>query len=416
MYKNRLISQRLQRMVDHFPVVVVSGARQVGKRTLIKHLFPDWNLVVFDPVVDISNARADPDLFLDNHPSPLVLDEIQYCPELVPCIKRRVDRDRRPGRYILTGSQQWAVMKAISESLAGRALFLDLEGFSLAEIAESKLPSSWLERYLDDPAAFLQATGAMSRLDWPGTLYERMWRGWLPEVDTLPADLVEEYFVAYLRTYIERDVRLLLDVDDWQQFGRFVQMTAALTAQEVNYSQLGREISVTPQTARRWLGVLKATFQWYESPAWHGNAIKRVSSKPKGYVADTGLACHLLRLSSPSALAGHPAIGALFESTVVAEIRKGISLLAQKPQLYHWRSHGGAEVDLLLERDGVMYPIEIKLGTRLGRKDARGLQMLRETYPDQRVAPGVVIAPVERFEQLTEQDYAVPWDLSPLSP
>jgi len=411
MYKERLISQRMRRIVDHFSVVVVSGARQVGKSTLINHLFPDWDLVVFDPVVDIGNARADPDLFLDNHPAPLVLDEIQYCPELVPSIKRRVDRDRRPGQYILTGSQQWAVMQAISESLAGRALFLDLEGFSLAEIAEVPLSASWLERYLDDPSAFVRTTGAMSRMEWPGTLYERIWRGWLPELDALPSDLVQDYFVAYLRTYIERDVRLLLDVDDWQQFGRFVQMTAALTAQEVNYSQLGREISVTPQTARRWLGALKATFQWYESPAWHGNAIKRVSSKPKGYVADTGLACHLLRLSSPSALAGHPVIGALFESAVVAEIRKAMNLLSCKAQLYHWRSHGGAEVDLLLERDGVMHPIEIKLGTRLGRKDARGLQMLRETYPDQRMAPGLVVAPVERVEQLTAHDYAVPWDL-----
>jgi predicted AAA+ superfamily ATPase len=411
MYKERLVSDRMLRMVGHFPVVVVSGARQVGKSTLIEHLFPAWNRVVFDPVVDVGNARADPDLFLDNHPPPLVLDEIQYCPELVPSLKRRIDRDRQPGRYILTGSQQWSVMAAISESLAGRAVFIDLDGFSLAEVCEAPLSNSWLSRYLDDPAAFVKANGDVPRLNVSGTLYERMWRGWLPEVDRLPLDLVQEYFVGYLRTYIERDVRLLLQVDDWQQFGRFVQMTAALTAQEVNYSQLGREIGVTPQTARRWLAVLQATFHWYELPAWHGNTIKRVSSKPKGHVADTGLACYLLRLSSPDALAGNPMIGALFESVVAGEIRKQMSVLSRKAQIYHWRSHGGAEVDLLLERDGLLYPVEIKLGTRLSRKDARGLRMLRETYPGLRLAPGLVIAPVGRLEQLTEHDHAAPWDM-----
>lgn len=144
-YKNRQLSRKLKRLIEHFPIVVVSGARQVGKSTLLKHQFPDWDIVVFDPVVDVGNARSDPELFLANHPVPLILDEIQYCPELVPSIKRLVDANKKPGLYILTGSQQWSVMKSISESLAGRAVFLDLEGFSLTEIAGYDKSPSWLQ-------------------------------------------------------------------------------------------------------------------------------------------------------------------------------------------------------------------------------------------------------------------------------
>ena len=251
-YKERLISERLLRLTEHFPVVVISGARQVGKSTLLKHLFPQWDAVVFDPVVDVGNARTDPELFLKNHPEPLILDEIQYCPELVPCIKRIVDLDKHPGMYLLTGSQQWSVLKSISESLAGRAVFIDLEGFCLSEVAGDIESPSWLERYLDDPEEFVHSPGKTHRL--PRTPYELLWRGTLPEVNTLPTELCGDFFSSYLRTYIERDVRLMLDADDWQQFGRFVQLTGALTAQEINHSQIGREIGVTPPNRQTMAG------------------------------------------------------------------------------------------------------------------------------------------------------------------
>ncbi|MEN8254418.1 MAG: DUF4143 domain-containing protein [Verrucomicrobiota bacterium] len=193
---------------------------------------------------------------------------------------------------------------------------------------------------------------------------------------------------------------------------RSVQLAAALTAQEINHSQFGRKIGTTPQTARRWLAVLKATFQWFEIPAWHGNAIKRISSKPKGYFADTGLACHLTRITSPDALDGHPMTGALFETIVVSEIRKLMAPLARKAAFHHWRIHSGSEVNLILERDGTLYPIEIKLASRPSRKDTKGIQALRRDYPDRRIAPGLIIAPAENMEQLGENEYAVPWNLN----
>jgi len=408
-YKDRLVSTKLTTLTKHFPVVVVSGARQVGKSTLLKHLFPTWDMVVFDPVIDVGNARTDPELFLQNHPSPLILDEIQYCPEVVSCIKRIVDLDKHSGMYLLTGSQQWSVLNSISESLAGRAVFLDLEGFALSEISEHISSPSWLARYLDDPNSFVKAPQETQAL--PQTPYELLWRGMLPEMNTLPAELSGDFFSAYLRTYIERDVRLMLDIDDWQQFGRFVQLAAALTAQEINYSQIGREIGVTPQTARRWLSILEATFQWFEIPAWHGNTIKRISSKPKGYFSDTGLACHLARITSCDALGGHPATGSLFETAVISEIRKLMTPMSRKAALYHWRIHSGSEVDLIMERDGILYPIEVKLTSRPTRKDARGIRALRENYPDKTIAPGLVIAPAEQLEQLSETEYTLPWNL-----
>ncbi len=407
-YKRRLIVSRLLVLVQNFPVVVLSGARQVGKSTVLKQHFPEWDRVEFDPVMDIANARADPDLFLNNHPCPLILDEIQYCPEVVASIKRRVDAEKRSGMFVLTGSQQWSVLKSISESLAGRAVFLDLEGFCLCE-SETALPEhSWLEKYLDDPEQFVRSPH--SYLTPQRTLFEQMWRGSLPEVDGLSLDVCSDYLSAYVRTYIERDVRLTLDVGDSQQFGRFVQFVSALTAQEVNHSQLGRELGVTPQTAKRWLAVLGATFQWMETPAYHGNTLKRISAKPKGYFADTGLICHLNRISSHKALSGHPLSGALFETWVVGEIRKLLSIIGVKPQLYHWRLHSGAEIDLVLERDGRLYPIEIKLNTQPSKHDARGLLAFRETYSNKNIAPGLIIAPCERFEQITEHDFIMPWN------
>lgn len=413
MFTPRLLTSRLELLARTFPVVVVSGARQVGKSTLLNHTFGDQaETVVFDPAQDIGNARRDPDLFLDNHPAPVILDEIQYVPELVAALKRRVDRDRRPGQYLLTGSQQWHVLRNVAESLAGRAVFLDLEGFSLGEMARAEAASAWLPAWLADPEGFTKLQ--RDRLSLPSGPFELVWRGTLPDAVRLPKEALPDFWEAYFRTYIERDVRLLAELSDWHAFGRFVQLAAALTAQELNASHLGRELGISPQTGRRWLDLLVATFQWFEVPAFSGNAVKRVSSKPKGYLADTGLACWAQAVSSPTALGGHPLWGHLFESFVAADIRKQLTLLSPAPRLHHWRSAGGAEVDLILERDGRFFPIEIKGKTRLSRGDTRGLKAFREAYPALKVAPGLVIGLCDGVEKVSEDDYALPWDLGGL--
>jgi hypothetical protein len=190
-----------------------------------------------------------------------------------------------------------------------------------------------------------------------------------------------------------------------------VRLAAALTAQEINASHLGRELGITPHTGRRWLELLVATFQWFEAPPYSGNAVKRVSGKAKGFFADTGLACWAQAISTPAALGGHPLWGHLFETFVAAEMRKQMALLSPAPRLHHWRSAGGAEVDLLLERDGRFFPIEIKGRTKVSRTDTRGIRAFREAYPDLKVAPGLVIALCDRVEKLSEEDFALPWDL-----
>lgn len=407
----RIAAPQLQRLVQSFPAIAVLGARQVGKSTLLQHLFGDrFDMVTFDPIVDVGNARHDPELFLANHPPPIILDEIQYCPELIPSIKRYIDRHRVPGLFLLSGSQQWNVMKHLAESLAGRVLFLELEPFSLVELANlGQSQTGWIHAWLANHAQVL-GNRTVSRIETKRTLYQQLWRGFFPGVQFVDEDLVADYYQSYLRTYIERDVRLLADISDWQQFSRFVRIVAALTAQEINYSHVGREIGLTPQTAKRWLNTLSATFQYLEIAAYSGNAIKRLTQKPKGYLVDTGLVCALQSISTPTVLAGHPLWGALFETAVVNEIHKQCSTLSVKPNLFHWRSAGNAEVDLILERDGIFFPVEIKAKSRPNGNDARGIGAFRKTYPHLTIANGLVVAPSESMYQVSEHDYVMPWD------
>ncbi len=411
MYINRIASNKLLRLANTFPAVVISGARQVGKSTLVEHLFIEKaDIVVFDPVIDIENARQDPELFLNNHRTPIILDEIQYAPELISVIKRRIDKDRSPGQYIITGSQQWGVLKSISESLAGRAVFLDLESLSLSEISGKQDVKTFIPAWLDSPTVFL--TVAPDRLPVNSNLYELLWRGAMPETRFLDLQLIPDYYNAYIRTYIERDVRLLANISDFQLFGRFLRLMAALSAQEINHSQLGRELGLSPKTTSQWLQILTATFQWFEIFPYSGNTVKRISGKPKGYIADTGLACTSQAISTPSAISSHPNLGALFETAVVGEIRKQISILSPKPNLYHWRSHGGGEVDLILERDAVFYPIEIKAKSNPSRKDTTGISSFRKTYPHLKIEKGLVLCPTDKVFQLSDLDYAAPWDIA----
>lgn len=406
MYQERLITQKLKLLAESFPAIVVMGARQVGKSTLLQHVFGKIaETVTFDPVVDIENARQDPELFLNNHRTPLILDEIQYAPEVVGVIKRRIDKERKPGQYFLTGSQQWGVLKTMAESLAGRAAFIDLSSFSLAESVG--MPASWLESWLTQQTQLFEK---QNRLWSPCLFYEQLWRGFFPEIQNLPLQTVSAFYTGYLRTYIERDVRLLEDINDLQLFSRFVRIAAALTAQEINTSHIGRELGITPQTARRWLNLLISTFQWIEIPAFSGNLIKRITHKAKGYLTDTGFACFLQSLSSPQALAGYPRMGTLFETAVVMELRKQSAIMNFSPYMYHWRAHSGAEVDVILEYDGCYFPIEIKSNTHPSRQDARGIHAFRESHPTLRIAKGLIIAPAEKAYPITENDWVMPWD------
>ena len=399
-------------MFDRFPVVGICGARQVGKSTLLRARFGDRaRTFVFDPITDVGNARQDPELFLGLHPAPLILDEVQFAPELLPVIKRRVDEAGGvPGQYLLTGSQQFNVLRRVEESLAGRIWLADLWPMSQSEIRgvpdRGLLPALLATKGADarSLALGLGAEAATPR----GGLLEVLYRGGYPGLLDFEVRDVGAGFEAYVRTYVERDVRTLRAIDDLHDFSRFMRLIAALTATELNASHLGRKVGISPKTARAWLDALTYSYQVLRLDAYAGNTIKRISGRPKIHMTDVGLACSLLAISSPEAVASHPLVGALFETFAVMEIAKQALGLDGRPRLWHWRSSGGAEVDLVIERDGVFYPIEIKWKSRPSGRDLSGIRQFRETYPHLELGTGVVVHGGVELLLLGESTLAVP--------
>ncbi len=406
MYLARHIEKKVELLSQHFKVILVTGARQVGKSTMLSHIFPKLKNIIFDPVQDLYGARSDPDLFLQNFASPIILDEIQYAPELLPAIKRVVDQADKKGQYFLTGSQNLNVLKTVSESMAGRVGIIHLDGMTPYEKSQkTSLQEHWLYHYLKDPLSLIQQFTKGGDVQ----LFEALWRGNLPGLLEFPNTLVPTYFSSYIQTYLERDVRLLENIKDLNEFDRFLGLSAALTAQEINYSQLGREIGISPHTAERWLALLQSTYQWRAVLPYSGNTIKRLTKKPKGYITDTGIACYLQRVSSPEALARHPLLGALFETFVVNLIFSLSNDLEMSPQFYHWRTGGRAEVDLILEKDGALYPVEIKCKTVLSKKDLSGIYAFKETYSSNNIMPALVIYAGKDCYQIDKDIIALPW-------
>jgi hypothetical protein len=402
---DRWAKGRLQELFRHFPVVCVIGARQVGKTTLVHSTFPDIASVTFDPSTDIGSARSDPDLFLQTHPAPCFLDEIQFVPQLLSSMKRLVDKQKRPGMYLLSGSQQFSVLHSLAESMAGRVAFLELPPLARGEILCRPKDGAFLRKWISDRGD-IQTFSVTSK---PESVWPRMWRGGMPALIDLPDSMVPDWSEGYVRTYLERDLRVAGGVSDLAEFRRFLALLASQTAQEINATHLGRELGMDRKTALRWASLAEAGFQWRELPAFSRNAAKRIAGRPKGHMADTGLACHLLRIQSPQGLEEHPLRGALFETWVVQQILRGFQDRANPPHASHFRTLAGAEVDLVLEEDGWVFPVEVKLTARPGPMDARGLKAFRETWPDHRIAPGLLVCAVESPTWIRKDVLAVPW-------
>ena len=412
-YRKRLVEDTLRELCRHFPVVAVLGARQVGKSTLVNHLFSaEYDTVVFDPVQDVEQARAEPDLFLSNHPGRLFLDEAQYAPELLSAIKRKVDRSRSPGQFILSGSQNLSVIKNISESLAGRVAIVELRGLSFQE--RQGRPGGFLWHWVNE-AQGAEDAGACApmgdlRRD-PPSWHATIFRGGLPGTLDLPDSLLPRFFESYLHTYVERDIRSVADIGNLQLFSSFYRLLGALSATEINASQIGRDLDIDRRTALAWKSVLEATYQWTEIPAFSRNAVKRVAGKSKGVFADTGMLCHLQRIASPDMIAGHPLQGRLVETWVIGEILKICSAWNVFPGFYHYRSVGGAEVDLVLELNGRLFPVEVKSKAHPGGKDAGGIKSFREAFPGEDVADGLLVCAAERPYRISENVLALPWHM-----
>lgn len=408
-YLSRHIELQILESAKYFKAILLLGARQVGKSTLFSHLFPNTKTVIFDPVQDIYRARQDPELFLNSFPSPLILDEVQYVPELLPSLKRKMDRNESKGQYFLTGSQNFSMLRSIAESMAGRVAIFHLDNFTPQEIMGLGRESGWIPSYLEDPKEFYKKrTTTPSSLP---PLIEFLFRGTFPATIELPTTQIPRYFRSYLQTYVERDVRIQEDIRQLAEFDRFLGICASLTAQEINASHIGREIGISPHTARRWLDLLSFTYQWMEIPPYHGNTIKRISGKKKGYCKDSGFACYLQKIGSPEGLSINPKLGSIFETWAVNYIHQQFATLPIFPSTYHWRTSGGAEIDLIIENNGKLYPIEIKCKTNLSKADLTGMKAFRETYDKKNIMPGLVIYAGSEPYQLDENTLAIPWNL-----
>ncbi len=409
-YLPRALAGTVRRAARTFPAVLVTGARQSGKTTLLRHEFGKTHPYVSLERPDVrSRALADPGAFLEEHPVPLILDEIQYAPQLLHYIKDRIDEDRAPGRWLMTGSQSFSLMHGVSQTLAGRIAVLTLEPVSTEEIRgrPSRLDlSGLLARVFAGDSLPSRAPRART----PGVdLVDWLLRGGYPEPRLDPRVDRQLWFASYVQTYLERDVRDLRQVGDLDAFGRFLGLIATRTGNLLNLAELGREAGVSGPTAKQWLSVLEASQIVYLVPPYHRNFGKRIRKSPKLYLLDPGLATFLLGLHSGEAVLQGPSAGALVETAVVSEWVKACKNRGAHPGLYHWRSSAGHEVDLVIEHDGRLHGLEVKATATPTPHHAEGLAVWLELAG--RSARGALACRVDRPTTLRQGIRAVPWHL-----
>ena len=386
-YLKRSLEPVLNRAAAEFPGVVLTGPRQSGKTTLLKHLFGETHGYASLELPDVrAAAAADPRGFLELHSPPVILDEVQYAPDLLPYIKEIID-DRRQerGLYLLTGSQNLLLMARVDESLAGRAAILRLLPLSQRELqGEPEKPFPW-ERPQDRPP---------SRRAPPLDLWKSFLRGGFPELAVEPDRDIGLWHASYLQTYLERDIRSLRQIGDLTLFQNFLRALAARSAQLLNLTDLARDLGVALNTAKAWIAVLEATFQVIILRPYFANVGKRLVKTPKVYFLDVGTLCHLTGLKDPEHAATGPMGGAIFETAVLSEIIKTISHRGQDPQVYFWRTAAGAEVDIVVAEGGRLIPLEIKLSATPRPAMARHIKDFQRDLEDH-AAPGYVIHPGE---------------------
>lgn len=333
----RDLEETIERLATKFPVLSITGPRQSGKTTLVKEIFKRHNYVLLEYIDEREHAKSDPRGFLKKYSNEygLILDEVQHVPELLSYIQGIVDEDNKPGYFVLTGSQDFSVNEAITQSLAGRVGIVTLLPLSIHELKKNNLLSSTLEEAV--------YTGGYPRV------YEQ---------NIVPTD----FYPSYIRTYVERDVRQMINVSNLDAFQKFVRLCAGRTGQVLNLTSLGNDCGISHNTANAWISILEASYIVFLLKPYHTNFSKRLIKAPKLYFYDSGLACSLLRIKSVDELSDHYNKGGLVEGFIIADILKQYYHSGQEPGAFFWRDTTGHEVDCVFEQGNKLIPVEIKSG------------------------------------------------------
>ncbi len=369
-YKNRVLANTINRAIKTFPAVVVTGPRQAGKTTLYRMLFSKTHNFVSleDPDVRV-RAKEDPLNFLNQYKPPLIIDEIQYLPELLSYIKTKIDSNRRPGQWLFTGSQNFILMDNISQSLAGRIATLSLLPFSISELVDNAQGTKDFINWSKDKQLNKQAKDKIS-------LSDSILRGFYPEIATNKKVDRKIWCSSYITTYLERDIRSLTNIGDLSQFERFLIACAIRTGQILNISEIARDIGISVPTAKRWLSLLETGQQIYLLYPYYKNIGKRIMKSPKIYFCDTAICSYLLGIHNSETLLGSPYFGNLFETMIVIDFLKRFLHFGDKPSMYYFRTRDGLEVDLVIEIAGYLYLYEIKSSMTILPKHAASLKRM----------------------------------------
>ena len=387
-------------------MLMLTGPRQVGKTTLLKMCTEDASTprgyVTLDDLDARTLAQNDPALFLQTWPPPLIIDEIQYAPQLFSAIKILVDRKQENGQFWLTGSQKFQLMRGLTESLAGRVAIIDLQGLSRAELTD--------RAYLSEPfvpsAEWITKARAQAH---PMSLipaFEQIWLGSYPRLNQQGPKARDLFYRSYIQTYIQRDVQDVLKITDQMMFNRFLSTVAARTGQLLNYASLARDVDIDNKTAKSWLSVLETSGLVYLLQPYHTNLTKRMVKTPKLYFLDTGLAAYLTKWPNAASLEAGSMSGAMLETWVVSEIIKSYWHNGKEAHLYFYRDTNQQEIDLLIEQGDTLYPVEIKKTASPSQHARRQFNVLNKL--GKTVGPGAVMCFAERDIPLSEEVTAIP--------
>lgn len=370
-FYERHAEKTIERLTKSFPSVLVTGARQTGKTTLLKQIMTtdSDSYITFDDPMEESSAKNDPKTFIELHPSPYTFDEVQYVPDLFRYLKIEIDKKRQNGMYFLTGSQQFTLLEKATETLSGRIGIVQLYPLSAREIRRD----AFFENFIPSKDYILERNKALSKTNYSvQDTWKRIYLGGYPEVvkgTVLPKD----FYPSYIKTYIERDIRKLTQVADESQFVQFITVVASRTSQLVNYADMAKDCGISEVTAKKWLSLLVTSGLVYLLKPYSVNIEKRVVKTPKLYFMDTGLAAYLTRWTNSEVMQTGAMAGAFFETYAVSEIIKSFANNGEEPPIYFYRDKDKVEIDLLIEENNILYPVEIKKTASPNAEDAKNL-------------------------------------------